>query len=164
MIEFKAVNFPVDLEISTKIIRDAFITVADEFNLNTDNCPTNPAFIEPVILESLLTDFRELYLLCYGKTPVGFVGIEQSPSEERIFFIEKVAVIPEFRHRGLGREIMKFAQNRILEMGGRQASIAIIHENLRLRAWYKTMGFEETGVKKFNHLPFEVCFMAKELR
>jgi len=95
---------------------------------------------------------------------VGFVAIEKSQTEAEVYYIEKVSVIPEYRHKGMGKKIMEFARKRILELGGIRASLAIIDENTRLKDWYKTMGFIVTGVKKFNHLPFTVCFMTKELR
>ncbi len=164
MIEFKPVNFPDDLYKSSKIISDSFITVADEFGLTRSNCPTNPAFIEPLKMDKLLTDYRELYLLYYIQKAVGFVAIEKSQTEADVFYIEKVSVIPEYRHKGMGKKIMEFARERILELGGKRASIAIIDENTRLKDWYKILGFVATGVKKFDHLPFTVCFMAKELR
>lgn len=164
MIEFKAVVFPNDLDTSTRIIRDAFITVADDFGLTPSNCPTNPAFIDPDQMMKLQANFRELYLVSYNENPAGFVAIERSLNEPGVFYIEKVCVLPEFRHRGTGNRIMEFAQKRIKELEGTQASVAIIDENIQLKSWYKGLGFDITGIKKFDHLPFTVCFMKKKLR
>ena len=164
MIEFKTVVFPDDLDTCTHIVRDSFITVADEFNLTPSNCPTNPAFIDPDHLLKLQADNRELYLVSYGGKPAGFVAIERSINEPGIFYIEKVCVLPEFRHLGMGTKIMGFAMERIKDREGTQASVAIIDENVQLKNWYKGLGFEVTGIKKFDHLPFTVGFMKKKLR
>ena len=163
MIQFRQVNFPADFEISLKIIRESFITVADEFHLTPENCPSNPAFIDKDQLNALPTDFRELFLLVFQDKAAGFVGIEKSQKETGVYFIEKVAVLPEFRHKGLGKKIMQFAVEKISKNGGLRASVAIIDENKILKEWYKSLGFQEAEVKKFSHLPFTVCFMNKEL-
>lgn len=42
-------------------------------------------------------------------------------------------------------------------------SIGIINENKVLKQWYSSFGFNETGFKKFPHLPFTVCFMEKKI-
>ncbi len=163
MIEFKSVVSPSDLDRSMRIIQDAFITVADQFGLTRQNCPTNPAFIDAVKMNNLQTDIREFFLVFYQHHAVGFVAIEKSMNEPGVFFIEKLAVIPEYRHRGIGREIMQFAEKRIKESGGQIASIAIIDEHEFLKDWYKKMGYMVQGNRKFDHLPFTVCFMKKEL-
>jgi ribosomal protein S18 acetylase RimI-like enzyme len=164
MIKFRLVDFPADLEVSTRIIREAFSTVASDFGLSIDNCPTNPAFINTEKLQNLLSESRELYLLYENSEAHGFVAIEKASDEPGVYFIEKVAVLPDFRHRGLGKQIMEFAQERILQSGGNIASIAIIDENTRLKNWYRSLNFQETSTKKFDHMPFTVCFMKKQLR
>jgi len=164
MIEIKPVDFPADLDVSVKIIREAFTKVTEEFKLTVDNCPSNPAFIESDILLHQLTEYRELYLLYNNSVAQGFIAIEKSLNESGTYYIEKVAVLPEYRHKGLGKRILQFAQDRITQSGGIIASIAIIDENIRLKDWYKSLGFKETGIRKFDHLPFTVCFMKKQLR
>lgn len=162
MIEFQIANFPDELDTCTEIIRDSFITVAEDFKLTSANCPTNPAFIDPDDMQNLQSENRELYRISYHRKPAGFVAIERSLKEPGVFYIEKVCVLPEFRHLGIGKSIMEFAWKRIIEMGGIQASVAIIDENVQLKNWYKRLGFDVTGIKKFDHLPFTVCFMAKK--
>ena len=163
MIEFKSVDFPADLGISKIIIRESFATVAEEFKLTMDNCPSNPAFIESDRLLNLPGECRQLFLLYDNKTAKGFVAVEKSLNEPGVYFIEKVAVLPDYRHRGLGKRIISFAQEEIIKSGGYIASIAIINENARLKTWYKSLNFMETRIRKFDHLPFTVCFMKKQL-
>jgi ribosomal protein S18 acetylase RimI-like enzyme len=56
---------------------------------------------------------------------------------------------------------MDFAIERIKAFGGKRVSIGLIDSNTCLKEWYRRQGFEETGIKSFEHLPFNVCFMDK---
>ena len=47
--------------------------------------------------------------------------------------------------------------------GGKKVSLGMIDSHAVLKEWYKSMGFEEKGIKKFEHLPFLVCFMDLDL-
>jgi ribosomal protein S18 acetylase RimI-like enzyme len=68
-------------------------------------------------------------------------------------------VVPGDRHSGLGKRLMDHALKEIAKLSGTKASVAIINQNTRLKSWYEKYGFKETLVKKYDHLPFEVCFM-----
>lgn len=77
--------------------------------------------------------------------------------------MERLAVLPEYRHKGIDRKLMKFVFDNVKEDGGERVSIGIINENRKLKNWYLQYGFIETGVKKFEHLSFVVCFMEKNI-
>jgi hypothetical protein len=59
--------------------------------------------------------------------------------------------------------LMDFACDKIHQNNGKLISIGIINENIVLKKWYTDYGFVEKGLKRFDHLPFEVCFMEKEV-
>lgn len=142
-----------------RVIRNSFITVADEFNLTKENAPTNPAFIERDSLEKMKEKGIGMFGAFEGDVCIGFVAIEKA--NEDVFYMERLAVLPEHRHKGIGRELMDFVFDYSRRNGGKKVSIAIINKNKRLKDWYIKYGFIETGVKEFKHLPFEVCFMEK---
>jgi diamine N-acetyltransferase len=147
-----------------ELLRRSFITVADEFGLTRDNCSANSAFIDKETLKNQLTDNREFYHMVYDNRSIGFIAIEKSVRAENTFYIEKVAVLPEFRHRNFGRKLVEFAVERIKTLNGLVISIGLIDENIPLKNWYVQMGFHEIGKKNFSHLPFIVCFMEKKIR
>ena len=150
-----------DFEVCAAVIRDSFTTVADQFNLTRENAPSNPAFIT---IESLISA-REKGIRFFGlfdeQQLIGCIAIEQAM--DGVFYLERLAVLPDFRHKGHGSEILRFACEHIREAGGRYISIGIINEHSMLKKWYLYHGFYETGLKEFDHLPFTVCFMEKEL-
>jgi ribosomal protein S18 acetylase RimI-like enzyme len=102
--------------------------------------------------------------LTIDKEPAGFIAIEKSEKEEGIFYIEKLGVVPRYRHKGYGKKLMGFAAKRVRKLGGKKISIGIIDSNKKLKEWYKQLGFSINGTKNFDHLPFKVCFMEKNLR
>jgi ribosomal protein S18 acetylase RimI-like enzyme len=152
-----------DFEIPAGLLRDSFITVAGEFGLTGENCQTNNAFITANTLRSRLNAESEYYCLEKNQSSIGFIAIEKSKREPDVFYIEKVAVHPHFRHKGYGRHLMNFASDRIKSMGGKRISIALINSNTRLKEWYKDQSFKEKELKMFPHLPFEVCIMEREI-
>ena len=59
--------------------------------------------------------------------------------------------------------LVKFVGNKIKSLSGNKISIGIIFEHKILLKWYEKHGFKLTGTKKFDHLPFTVAFMEKEI-
>ena len=151
-----------DLESWLDVIRTSFRTVADEFGITPENTPTNPAFLELGRFRDQLDGDVALFGLVADGTPAGCVAVEAAPAEEGVFYIERLAVRPEFRHRGFGRRLMDRAFEYVQERGGNAVSIAIIDEHRILKDWYRDYGFTETGRKEFAHLPFDVCFMHRD--
>jgi len=147
----------------TKIIRESFQTVADEFHLTPENAPTNPAFIRFEDVKVFISKGVVLHGLYQDLKMIGCIAIEKSKDNNCTYYIERLAVLPSYRHKGYGKRLMDFASNKIVEIGGKEISIGIIDENSKLKKWYFDYGFMETGKKAFSHLPFTVCFMKKVL-
>ncbi len=141
-----------------KVIRSSFATVAEELKLTKENSPTNPAFISYDSISESLNKGLNLYGMFSGDKIIGCIGIEDS-GNDNIFYIERLAVIPEYRHKNYGTELLNYAFSEIRKQNGKTVSIGIINENSVLKNWYAEYGFIETGLKKFDHLPFTVCFM-----
>ena len=137
-------------------------TIAGDFNFTKEDNPTNNAFIDEKTLREQLNNGIELYGLKMNNRLVGCIAIEKSKREPGTYYIEKVSVLLEFRHQGIGVRLMDFATAKIKDAGGQIISIALIDSNTKLKKWYLSQGFIETGFKDFEHLPFRVCFMRKE--
>lgn len=150
-----------NLSESLEIIRNSFMTVAEEFGLTKENCPTNPAFIGTEKLNEMRESDQGMFGLFHDNKQVGFVAIEKL--DDDVYYMMKLAVLPEYRHRGFGRKLMDFVSDYVKGQNGKTLSIVVIDENRKLKAWYSNCGFVETNVKKFEHLPFTVCHMEKKL-
>lgn len=158
--EFKKVS-PVIFDECVKVIRNSFITVANHFNLTKENAPTNPAFIEIDALNKMYEKNIDMFIVLENDVYIGFVAIEKANNE--IYYMEKLAILPEYRHKGYGKKVMDFVVNYVKCKDGKKISIGIINENDILKKWYLSYGFIETETKVFKHLPFTVCFMEKKI-
>lgn len=149
------------LEESGEVIRVSFRTVAEEFGLTEEIDSTHPSFISDRRLEEL----REKGLIFFGYyltgKQVGFVAVEKA--DDSLYYMEKLAVLPEYRHRGCGLDLVKHAVDCARSRGGNTLSISILNENKVLKDWYRNIGFTETSVETFPHHSFTVCYMKIDL-
>lgn len=151
-------------EESAKVLRDSNIALANEFNNtkeNVQNVPTVAAFISPDTLAKMKKKGIELFGAYEDNKCVGFVAIEKANKD--VFYMMKLSVLPEYRHKGYGKDLINFVSNNVKENGGTIISIGVINKDKVLKEWFIRHGFVETGVKKFEHLPFELCLMEKAL-
>ncbi len=146
-----------ELENCVVLIRESFSTVAKEFHLTRENCPTNGAFIEGSHLNSDWKNNNRMYGLFEDSVMLGFMELKLKASDS--YELEKLAVHPRYRHLGYGGLLIDCAKKLASEAQVQKITLGMIEENTRLKEWYKTHGFIHTGTKKFDHLPFTVGFM-----
>ena len=146
-----------ELEECAAVIRAGFLTVAEEFGITKENAPTNGAFIQAVRLFEEKAKGHMMYVAVQGRKIIGYMQLEKSTPE--LYFLQKLVVLPEYRHMGIGRALLDFAKGKVAEWEGSRISIGIIEENRVLKEWYLSYGFESTATRKFEHLPFTVGFM-----
>jgi len=139
------------------VIRQSFATVADEFGLTEQNAATNGAFIK---LERLQSEFERgnmMYAYRVAGKIAGFCALKKVSDE--FYELEKLAVLPKYRHNGCGKALIDYAKARVLALGGKKLTIGIIEENTVLKDWYAANGFIHMGTKTYDHLPFTVGYM-----
>ena len=64
-------------------------------------------------------------------------------SEKRCAKLERMAVLKDYRSRGIGREIVSFFTKEMRKRGIKQA---VLHAQHRAAGFYKSCGFRETGM------------------
>jgi diamine N-acetyltransferase len=152
-----------ELQACADLIRQSFKTVASDFQLTPANCPSHPSLIGEEKLREMFVKGVFMFRWIEEEKNVGFVAIEQSDLTKPWWYIEKLSVLPEYRHKGIGEKLMQFAIKEIERRGGTHISIALIDEQTILKEWYTKLGFSYVASKRFDHLPFGVCFMEFEL-
>lgn len=163
MFEIRKLNKEKELNDLLFVIQESFSTVARELNLTKENAPTNPAFLTMEKLLESINKNIDFFIACENNKICGCVGIQQG-KEECEYYIERLAVLPAFRHKQYGRKLLDKAIEEIQNKKGKYISIGIIDENILLKNWYLDYGFIEKGTKCFEHLPFTVCFMGIDLK
>lgn len=150
-----------DIPLLTEMIRDSFRDLADRFQLTPDNCPKHPSNCQPEWIESALEKGVLYYILEDSETACGCVALEQATPE--VSYIERLGVRPQFRRRGLGEILMSYVITKAKRLGAARVEIGIISDHTELKDWYTRLGFSVKNRARFEHLPFEVMFMFKEL-
>jgi ribosomal protein S18 acetylase RimI-like enzyme len=150
-----------DIRSSVQVIRRAFATVAVEFGLTPENCPSNAAFVTEDDLRKMQEKGSVLFGLFDAGNQIGFVALRKASGT--LFYLEKLAVSPASGHSGNGKHLMDFSTEYVRKAGGQTISIGIIDKNSRLKNWYIDYGFHETEIKRFPHLPFTVCILEKSI-
>lgn len=145
------------LDICLDIVHKSFQTVADELNLTKDNCPSYTAFMP---IEKLISQFENntpMFLYQYNGCFAGYFSLSINGDSVEL---NNLAVLPEYRHLGIGKELVDYAITYSKHtIGASKISIGIVEENLIVKDWYEKLGFVHIGTKKFEHLPFTVGFM-----
>lgn len=149
------------LNICLDIIRNSFATVAEEFSLTESNCPSHTAFITMDKLEMQYDDDRPMFLFYQDAIPVGYFSLAKCSDEE--WELNNLAVLPKYRHLGIGKAMIDYAVKTVINYGGTKISIGIIEENTTLKSWYLNLRFKHISTHKFEHLPFTVGFMEMKL-
>ena len=93
-----------------------------------------------------------MYGLYAGKKIIGYMSL--SKQDDNTYELHNLAILPEYRHNGFGKQMLDFAKETVKSLGGIKIKIGIIEESTILKNWYIANGFESVGTKKFDHLPF----------
>lgn len=151
-----------ELDDCLNVIHQGFQTVAKEFGLTEENCPTNGAFMKKERLLNEREKGNDQYGLFYNNQLTGFV--ELAKIDEKQYSLEKLAVLPKLRHKGFGKKLLDYAKEQVINKNGSIIKIGIIEENTRLKNWYLDYGFVHKGTRIIEHLPFTVGFMELDAR
>lgn len=146
-----------ELDGCADVIRRSFLTVAEEFGFTEEAVPTNGAFIKTARLIAERQKGIKMFVLTENDKVIGFMQLEKAA--EGTYYLEKLSVLPEFRHSGYGKALLDFAVDKVRALGGIKIGIAIIEENTKLKNWYSAYGFMHVGIKNFDNLPFTAGFM-----
>lgn len=150
-----------DVALLTGIIRESFRDVAERFGLTAENCPAHPSnYTEAQCVEEMGRGVRFFILETEGKA-CGCVALEHAKPD--VCYLERLSVLPGYRERGFGRLLTDHVLGEAKRLGVRRVSIAIIAEHHELRDWYIKLGFRMKKTALYDHLPFEVAFLDKEV-
>ena len=146
-----------------KVIRDSFATVAKEFNITEENATRYTAFAtdENRLNWHLNGEHRPMFGYVADGKIVGYCSLlwlENGECE-----LNNLAVLPEYRHEGIGAKLLAHAFEKAKEQGCSKVKIGIVEENKVLRKWYETFGFVHVGTQKFEFFPFTCGYMEKML-
>ena len=146
------------------MIRESFATVAKEFGFNEQNFPTYTGFVTTTERLQNHADWGWwMYGLYDNGQLVGYSSISKIKNADNVYELHNLAVLPEYRHKGFGKQLLDFCKAKVIELGGIKINIGITEDNTMLKDWYAANGFIHTGTKKFDYMPITVGFMVWEV-
>jgi N-acetylglutamate synthase-like GNAT family acetyltransferase len=150
-----------DIDVLVTLLRNSFRDVADKFGITEENNPRSLAFCTNERIENDLEKDLTYYILEKDCRPCGCVALERA--KPGVCYLMRLAVLPEYRGKGYGKMLVRHIFNQSRTTGARRVEIAMISKDRKLKKWYKKLGFIQKSTKKYDHLPFIVAFMYKEL-
>ena len=138
-----------------EVIRRSFSTVAHDFGL--EDCS---GFTSNRTDEGFAKKLKKGYHpfgAFIGDKIIGFVSIVDRG--QGAYELEKLSILPEYRHFGYGKQLISFCKVQAKELGARKIIIEIMDNDQRLKDWYLDCGFVYTGAKQHEHIPFTVGYM-----
>lgn len=156
---------PSDFPRAAEVIRESFVTVAKDLGFTEQTFPTFTGFVTTT--ERLQTHASWgwwMYGLYDEGQLVGYASISKAKDTDYVYEMHNLAVLPDYRHKGYGKQLLDFCKAKVKELGGIKINIGITEENTVLKNWYAANGFTHTGTKKFDHMPITVGFMEWEVK
>ena len=150
-----------DKDILVALLLDSFRDVAGKFALTVDNCPNFAGFNAKERVEADFEKGLRYFILEEDGAACGCVALEKAEPDS--CYLGRLAVLPEHRNNGYGQALVNHLLEQGRKMGIRRVEIGLISKHRKLKKWYKKFGFVQKSTKKFDHLPFIVAFMYKEL-
>jgi len=150
-----------DIDVLVTLLRNSFRSVAERFGITEENNPRSLAFCTKERIENDLQKDLTYYILEGDDRPCGCVAIERA--KPGVCYLMRLAVLPEYRGKGYGKMLVHHIFEKARAAGVERVEIAMISKDRKLKKWYKSLGFIQKRTKKYDHLPFIVAFMYREL-
>ena len=144
-----------------ELIRKSFANVAQQLELNERDHPRCASFYTEDRMTDDFANSIRYYILMHNNKPIGCVAME-IPNED-FCYLMRLAVIPEYRKQGLREKLVGHIFKRARQAGLKQVQIGIVANADRLKKWYENFGFVQFKTQRFDHLPFLVAFMSKDI-
>ena len=147
-----------DLPQCLEIIHKSYETEASMFGVTKMNCPNHTSFMPIEKLESFYNWGFEMYAATDGNdTMVGFFSL--SLKEKDIYEVKCFSVLPFYRRKGYGTQMVELAKSRVCELGGKKLIASVADGGQIEKRWYEKNGFNYAGASIHPHLPFAIGFM-----
>lgn len=140
-----------------ELIHKSFATVAANLGFTKENCPGHTSFMP---MEKLV-NFFDWGFLMYGLFEDGKLTgyFSLAKQEDGSYELNNLAVLPEKRHCGYGKQMIDFAKKKVVELGADTIKLGIIEDSWIIKNFYEWHGFKHIGTQKFEHLPFTCGYM-----
>ena len=152
-----------DIKECVDVIKESFLTVANEFGFTQENAPRFTAFAttEQRLSWQLNNKKRPMYAFIVDRKIVGYYSLALQDNKE--CELNNLCVLPQFRHKGIGEKLLLHSFEAAKNLNCSRMNIGIVEENQLLKKWYESFGFKHIRTQKFDFFPFTCGYMKKKL-
>lgn len=152
-----------DLPECVRVIRESFLTVANEFGITAENAPRFTAFAvtEERLRWQYYNERRPMFVFRENGRIAGYYSL--SLPEKQICELNNLCVLPAYRHRQIGAKLLEHSFKAAAAQSCTKIKISIIEENERVKKWYASFGFLHLGTEKYDFFPFTCGTMERTL-
>ena len=152
-----------DIPTCVNLIRGSFMSVADEYGITKENAPRFTAFAisDDKLYWYMDKEHRPMFVAEEDGVLCGYYSLLIQENEE--CELNNLAVLPRYRHRGIGKQLLDHSYAIAKSVGCHIINIGIVEENTVLRKWYEQNGAIHIRTKKFDFFPFTCGYLRREL-
>ena len=145
------------------VIKESFLTVANEFGFTIENAPRFTAFAttEQRLSWQLNNENRPMFAFVLDEKIVGYYSLAWQ--EDKECELNNLCVLPQFRHQGIGEKLLLHSFDIAKSLGCSKINIGIVEENQTLKKWYESFGFKHIKTQKYDFFPFTCGYMERTL-
>ena len=146
------------------VIRESFLTVAEEFGFTPENAPRFTAFAvtEDRLYWQLESEHRPMYAYFKDGKVVGYYSL--SLFGDGVCELNNLCTLPAYRHNKIGEKLLLDSFENTKNFGCIKMKLSIVEENKRMRKWYENHGFTHMGIEKLDFFPFTCGYMEIDLQ
>lgn len=146
------------------LIRESFLTVANEFNFTQTNAPGFTAF--STSNERLYWQYdnenRKMFAFFSETKIIGYYSLLFGENNE--CELDNLCVSPAYRHRKIGEQLLNHCFTFAKSLDISKIRIGIVEENTQLRKWYEAHGFIHVKTEKYDFFPFTCGYMEQNIQ
>lgn len=128
--------------------------------ISKENARSNGSFFTINHLYNHINKGIDFYVLMDQGSLLGGLGLED---EDDFYKIKKLFVIPSSQGLGLGKELMKFAEEKARENSKSRIKLGMILENKKLHDFYLANGYIDKRLMYNKKMNLSIMFMEKSL-
>ena len=149
-----------ELSVCLSVLQESYEASAVYFGMTEENCPYRGRTRLPFSVLEQEFESSQMYVYVCDEKIVGFLSLQQ---EGEILHLNDIALLPGEQGKGFGTKLMEFAHEQAKTAGCMSIRLGMVHDNLRLRNWYESIGFETVKLKKYEKVTYTVGTMEKKL-
>lgn len=141
------------------VIRESFMTVAEDFGITPENAPRFTAFAvtEDRLLWQFDSERRPMSAYFEDGKIVGYCSLFLLG--DGVCELNNLCTLPAYRHNKIGEKLLLDAFETAKSLGCTKMRLSIVEENKRMRRWYENHGFTHIGTEKLDFFPFTCGYM-----